>query len=154
MNPDQREDIRSSANLPLVLGGVGGRASRISASAYWARWAFQWCLRATVVSLWQSWHSWRGTQTPHSWGQRQHARGHWSAQWVLVPHLGKLSAKECDPGHWNQMRWSWALFEEGGNTKHRQGWSATSDRKSSSNAWDQETGPLFGPKVVLVLGWH
>ena len=40
MNLDQREDIRSSANLPLVLGGVGLRsASRISASACWASWA-------------------------------------------------------------------------------------------------------------------
>ena len=39
VNPT-REDIRNSANLPLVLGGVGFRsASRISASAYWASWA-------------------------------------------------------------------------------------------------------------------
>ena len=34
VNPGQREDIRSSANLPLILGGVGfRRASRISVSA-------------------------------------------------------------------------------------------------------------------------
>ena len=40
VNPDQREDISSSAILPLVLGGVGLRsASRTSASAYWASWA-------------------------------------------------------------------------------------------------------------------
>ena len=40
VNPEQREDIRSNANLPLVLGGVALRsASRISASAYWASWA-------------------------------------------------------------------------------------------------------------------
>ena len=40
VDSDQREDIRSSANLPLVLGAVGLRsASRISASAYWASWA-------------------------------------------------------------------------------------------------------------------
>ena len=40
VNPGQREDNKSSANLPLVLGGVGLRsASRISASAYWASWA-------------------------------------------------------------------------------------------------------------------
>ena len=40
VNPDQREDIRSSAHLPLVLGGGGLRsASRISASAYRACWA-------------------------------------------------------------------------------------------------------------------
>ena len=43
----------------------------------------------------------------------------WSAQWVLTPRLGKLSAKGCDPGHWNQMRWNQALLEEGGNTKQR-----------------------------------
>ena len=37
VNPGQREDIRSSANLLMVLGGVGLRiASRISASACWA----------------------------------------------------------------------------------------------------------------------
>ena len=146
VNPGQREDIRSSANLPLVLGGVGLRsASRISASAYWASWAD--CLPMVFARH-------RGTPTPHFGGQRQLARGHWSAQWVLTPHLGRLSAKECVPGHWNQMRWSQALLEEGGNTKQRQGWSATSDRKSSSNVWDQETGRFFSHKVVLVLGWH
>ena len=59
--------------------------------------AFQWCLRATAVSLWQPWHSWRPTQTPHFGEQWQLARGHQSAQWVLTHHLGKLFAKGCDP---------------------------------------------------------
>ena len=40
INPTQDEDIRSCANLPLVLGGVGLRsATRTSVSAYWASWA-------------------------------------------------------------------------------------------------------------------
>ena len=40
INTTQEEDIRSCANLPLVLGGVGLRsATRTSVSAYWASWA-------------------------------------------------------------------------------------------------------------------
>ena len=40
VHPSQNEDIRSGANLPLVLGGVGLRsATRTSVSAYWASWA-------------------------------------------------------------------------------------------------------------------
>ena len=89
--------------------------------------AFQWCLRATVVSLCQSWRNWRGTPTPHFGGQLQLARGHWSAQWVLTPH----------PGHWNQMRWNQALLEEGGRRHFRH--------------MGSETGRFFGPKAVLVL---
>ena len=33
----------------------------------------------------------------------------------------RMGANLCDPGHWNQMRWSQALLEEGGNMKQRQG---------------------------------
>ena len=40
VNPSQNEDIRSGANLLLVLGGVGLRsATRTSISACWASWA-------------------------------------------------------------------------------------------------------------------
>ena len=155
VNPGQREDIKSSANLTLVLGGVGlRRASRISASAYWASWADCMVFARNRGVAWAIVAQLEGHPDTPFWGQRQLARGHWSAQWVLTPHLGKLSAKGCDPGHWNQMRWSQALLEEGGNTKQRQGWNATSDRKSSSNVWDQETLRFFGHKVVPVLGWH
>ena len=85
VNFGQRKDIRSSANLPLVLGGVGLKSSsRISASAYWPSWAD--CLPmvsarhrgvalARVVQL-------EGHPDTPFWGQWQLARGHWSAQWV------------------------------------------------------------------------
>ena len=40
INITDEEDIRSCANLPLVLGGVGLRsATRTIVSAYWASWA-------------------------------------------------------------------------------------------------------------------
>ena len=40
INSTKEEDVRSCANLPLVLGGVGLRsAARTSVSAYWASWA-------------------------------------------------------------------------------------------------------------------
>ena len=121
-----------SANLPLVLGGVGLRsASRISASAYWASWAD--CLpmvfarhRGVALAIVAQLEG--HPDTPFLGAAAACARSLVGTM-VLTRHFGKLSAKECDPGHWNQMRWSQALLEEGGNTKQRQGWSATSDKE-------------------------
>ena len=60
--------------------------------------AFHWCSHATVVSFWQSWHSWRSTQTLHLGEQRQHARGHWPAQWVFRVRPRALQPDEMEPG--------------------------------------------------------
>ena len=51
------------------------------------------------VSFWQSWHSWRAPRQ----GQRQHARGHWSAEWVSSPPPPSPPPPPfwqvlCDPG--------------------------------------------------------
>ena len=123
VNPGQREDIRSSANLPLVLGGVGLRsASRISASAYWASWAD--CLPmvfarhrgvalAIVAQL-------EGHPDTPFWGAAAACARSLVGTMGFDPPSWQALCEGVRQGHWNQMRWSQALLEEGGNTKQCQ----------------------------------
>ena len=104
--------------------------------------AFQWCLCATVVALAIVAQLEGAPRHPISGRQRQHARGHWSAQWVLTPRLGTF-CEGVRPRTFKPDEMEPDIARGGWQHEAASKVERNSDRKFSSNAWDLETRPIL-----------